>query len=232
MVKTVNQLDKTILNYLSFYDRVFLVSFLENYHYGQIPDGVLWVQYDENDNICGVVGCCNNKSVYFSSQKEFSEELKLVLTQNVVSECDLPYNKIDKIYLMNILLENPERKTGKDWKKFGEISALWGKNVTINTEHKQYLNIKGLCEGVLTTVNSLVVGGGYISNGGDFAFISDVITKSEYRNRGVGSEIVKKLLNCSRAKNVFLLSEEKNRKFYENLGFLPIREYEIYEKVE
>ena len=51
--------------------------------------------------------------------------------------------------------------------------------------------------------------------------------KTQYRNRGQGTAIVKKLLTLSPCENVYLVCEEHNLDFYENIGFEKVGE--IYE---
>ena len=62
----------------------------------------------------------------------------------------------------------------------------------------------------------------FIHNGGKVGHIEDVATRKGYEGRGIGKEIIKKLITISRERGcykVILDCDEKVSKFYEKIGF-------------
>src|ERR1044072_2330563 len=62
----------------------------------------------------------------------------------------------------------------------------------------------------------------FIHNGGKVGHIEDVATRKGYEVRGIGKEIIKKLITISRERGcykVILDCDEKVFKFYEKIGF-------------
>lgn len=62
----------------------------------------------------------------------------------------------------------------------------------------------------------------FIHNGGKVGHIEDVVTRKGYEGRGIGKEIIKKLITISRERGcykIILDCDEKVSKFYEKIGF-------------
>ena len=93
-----------------------------------------------------------------------------------------------------------------------------------------FFNLKGICEGVLINENGEDISGGFITFANNFAVITDVFTKEEYRGKGYGRRLVENLLNCSTKENVYLTSKEHNLPFYKKLGFNVVKEIYTYKK--
>jgi ribosomal protein S18 acetylase RimI-like enzyme len=60
------------------------------------------------------------------------------------------------------------------------------------------------------------------------AYIQDLVILSEYRSKGIGKKIVKKLISYCRSKNIHwiaLIAEPNQEGFYENIGFKQMKNY-------
>ena len=227
MVKSVNFLNKLIFNYLGKENTAILLSQTGFFMDCELVDGALWAQYDENNNITAIISGDNEKCVAFISENADFEELSFVINGSVLSSDKLPYKQIDKKYLMHISLENIIGEKGIKYTQYSKIEKLNDKLTPEHTTVKQFLHLKGCCEGAVIEKGLHTISGGFISFNKDLAFISDVFVKEKYRGQGYGKAIVKKLLSISPRKDVYLISREHNVKFYEKLGFSIVKD--IYE---
>ena len=215
MVKSVNFLNKLIFNYLGKENTAILLSQTGFFVDCELVDGALWAQYDENNNITAIISGDNEKCVAFISENADFEELSFVINGSVLSSDKLPYKQIDKKYLMHISLENIIGEKGIKYTQYSKIEKLNDKLTPEHTTVKQFLHLKGCCEGAVIEKGLHTISGGFISFNKDLAFISDVFVKEKYRGQGYGKAIVKKLLSISPRKDVYLISREHNVKFYE-----------------
>ena len=118
-------------------------------------------------------------------------------------------------------------------KSLQKIKALDGSKFSENADLvalKMFFNLKGICEGVLINENGEDISGGFITFANNFAVITDVFAKEEYRGKGYGRRLVENLLNCSTKENVYLTSKEHNLPFYKKLGFNVVKEIFTYKK--
>ncbi len=234
MVKAVQFIDKTIFNYLGEENSVILLAYTNLYLKERLNDGVLWMQTDENDCITAVVATGENgKCLVFAEENADFDELNFILNDEFTSPCSLPFEQTDKKHLLNKKIDFPKHKKGIDYKDFAKIKALDGSDLAENRDLvalKMFFNLKGICEGALVSENNEAISGGFISFANDFAVITDVFTKEEYRGRGYGKCLVEKLLNCSAKENVYLTSKEHNLPFYKKLGFTVVKEIYEYKK--
>ena len=227
MVKSVNFLNKLIFNYLGKENTAILLSQTGFFIDCELVDGALWAQYDENNNTTAIVSGDNERCVAFASENADFEELSFVINGSVLSSDKLPYKQIDKKYLMHISLKNIIGEKGIKYTQYSKIEKLNDKLTPEHTTVKQFLHLKGCCEGAVIEKGLHTISGGFISFNKDLAFISDIFTKEKYRGQGYGKAIVKKLLSISPRKDVYLISREHNVKFYEKLGFSIVKD--IYE---
>lgn len=227
MVKSVNFLNKLIFNYLGKENTAILLSQTGFFMDCELVDGALLAQYDENNNVTAIISGDNERCVAFASENADFEELSFVINGSVLSSDKLPYKQIDKKYLMRISLENIIGEKGIKYTQYSKIEKLNDKLTPEHTTVKQFLHLKGCCEGAVIEKGLHTISGGFISFNKDLAFISDVFVKEKYRGQGYGKAIVKKLLNTSPRKDVYLISREHNVKFYEKLGFSIVKD--IYE---
>ena len=227
MVKSVNFLNKLIFNYLGKENTAILLSQTGFFIDCELVDGALWAQYDENNNITAIISGDNERCVAFASENADFEELSFVINGSVLSSDKLPYKQIDKKYLMHISLENIIGEKGIKYTQYSKIEKLNDKLTPEHTTVKQFLHLKGCCEGAVIEKGLHTISGGFISFNKDLAFVSDVFVKEKYRGQGYGKAIVKKLLSISPRKDVYLISREHNVKFYEKLGFSIVKD--IYE---
>lgn len=227
MVKSVNFLNKLIFNYLGKENTAILLSQTGFFMDCELVDGALWAQYDENNNITAIISGDNERCVAFASENADFEELSFVINGSVLSSDKLLYKQIDKKYLMHISLENIIGEKGIKYTQYSKIEKLNDKLTPEHTTVKQFLHLKGCCEGAVIEKGLHTISGGFISFNKDLAFVSDVFVKEKYRGQGYGKAIVKKLLSISPRKDVYLISREHNVKFYEKLGFSIVKD--IYE---
>jgi GNAT superfamily N-acetyltransferase len=81
-----------------------------------------------------------------------------------------------------------------------------------------------------------VVGmGRAISDGHSDAYIQDVVVLKEYRGKGIGAQLVKRLAEHCTAQGLLwvgLVAEPGTTPFYEALGFKPLKNYQpmLYQK--
>ena len=227
MVKSVNFLNKLIFNYLGKENTAILLSQTGFFIDCELVDGALWAQFNDDKQITAIISGDNEKCVAFVSENADFEELSFVINGSVLSSDKLPYKQIDKKYLMHISLENIIGEKGIKYTQYSKIEKLNDKLTPEHTTVKQFLHLKGCCEGAVIEKGLHTISGGFISFNKDLAFVSDVFVKEKYRGQGYGKVIVKKLLSISPRKDVYLISREHNVKFYEKLGFSIVKD--IYE---
>ena len=227
MVKSINFLNELIFNYLGKENAAILLSQTGFFIDCELNDGALWAQFNDENQITAIISGDNERCVAFASENADFEELSFVINDSVLSTDKLPYKKIDKKHLMHISLEEIVAEKGMKYTQYNKIEKLNDKLTTDNTTIKKFLHLKGCCEGAVIEKGLQTISGGFISFNKDLAFISDIFTKEKYRGQGYGKAIVKKLLNISPRKDVYLISRDYNVKFYEKLGFSIVKE--IYE---
>lgn len=227
MVKSINFLDKLIFDYLGKDNTALFLSQTGFFMDCELNDGVLWAQVDDENKITAIVSGDNDRCVAFASEKADFEELAFVLNGSIFSTDNLPYNRIDKKYLMHISLDEINGEKGIKYTQYNKIEKLNDKLTPDQTMLKQFLHLKGCCEGAVIEKHLQTISGGFISFNKDLALITDVFTKEKYRGQGYGKAIVKKLLTLSPRKDVYLVSRDYNVKFYEKIGFKVAKE--IYE---
>lgn len=227
MVKSINFLDKLIFNYLGKERSAILLSQTGFFIDCELVDGVLWAQFNDDNQITAIISGDNENSVVSASENADFEELSFVINGSVLSSDNLPYKRIDKKYLMHVSLENVIGEKGIKYTQYSKIEKLNDKLTPEHTNVKKFLHLKGCCEGAVIEKGLHTISGGFISFNKDLAFISDVFTKEKYRGQGYGKAIVKKLLTLSPKKDVYLISRDYNVKFYEKLGFKVVKN--IYE---
>ncbi|MFC1887071.1 GNAT family N-acetyltransferase [Thermodesulfobacteriota bacterium] len=76
---------------------------------------------------------------------------------------------------------------------------------------------------VIATVGNEIIGmGRAISDGASDSYLQDITVKASYRNQGVGSQIIERLvrrLNSAGLKWIGLIAERGSHEFYSRLGF-------------
>lgn len=227
MVKSINFLDKLIFDYLGKDNTALLLSQTGFFLDCELNDGVLWAQFNEENKITAIISGENDRCVAFASEDADFEELSFVLNGSVFSTDKLPFEQIDKKYLMRISLDEIIGEKGIKYTHYNKIEKL---NTNLTPEHtqvKQFLNLSGCCEGAVVEKMLQTISGGFISFNKDLALITDVFTKEKHRGQGYGRAIVEKLLKLSPRQDVYLVSRDYNVKFYEKLGFSIAKE--IYE---
>lgn len=234
MVKSVEFPEKTIFNYLGETDSAIFLAYTNLYLEERLNDGVVWVQTDETNSITSVVATGEKgKCLVFAEENADFDELMFILNKEFASPNFLPFQRIDKKYLLHKKLNSVKGEKGIDYKDFAKIKSLDGSNFAEFSDLvalKMFFNLKGVCEGVLVTEKNEDISGGFISFSDNFAVITDVFTKEAYRGKGYGKALVENLLNCSTKKNVYLTSKEHNLEFYKKLGFEVVKEIFEYTK--
>ena len=221
MVKSIDFIDESIFNYLGEDDYAVFIATTGLCDDIRLDDGVVWVQYNENNDITAVAATGkNDKKLVFSSDNAHIDELKFITGDN-------DKNALDKKYLLKKSVVNSVVEKGVDKTLYRRIKNLNKETVEANGEisaFKMVLNSLGKCEGALISANDTDVSGGFITFSQKISLITDIYTNEQYRNKGYGKEIVEKLLNLSVNKNVYLISKENNLEFYKKCGFDIVKE--------
>lgn len=233
MVKSVEFLSQTIINYLGEERLALLCAYTDIFPDERLSDGVLWIQLDENDITSVAAVGDKGKTLVFTSEKTDFTELSFILGDKIASPDKLPFNAVDKKYLLNVnsIFDSVEKDA--DTEDFVRIKMLetHDMNEALHTiAPKIYRAKRNDCKCAVITENGEIISGGFVSRCGDFSVITDVFTKSEYRKKGNGTALVKKLLKLFEVKKTYLLCEEKNLKFYEKIGFEIVKSIYEYEK--
>lgn len=220
MVKSIEFIDKSIFDYLGKDDYATLIALTGLCDGIRLNEGVVWVQYDEKQQITAVFAISRNgKSLIFADENADKEELSFI--------ADSKTEEIDKKYLLKKTVTCGDNKTGIDRTEYGKIKAL---NLADKDKHneivafKKLLNSMGKCEGVLLSDENEIVGGGFITFSQKISLITDVYINEKHRGKGYGRKVAEKLLNLSTTEDVYLVSKEHNLEFYKKCGFEIVKE--------
>lgn len=225
MVKSVDFIDESIFNYLGKDEYATLIALTGLCDGIRLNEGVVWVQYNEDDHITAVVTTSRNgKSLVFTDENSDKSEQEFIIEKDDEMQ-------IDKKYLLrkSVLCENPEK--GIERAEYIKIKSL---NCEDKDKHndivafKSLLNSMGKCEGAIIGNDTELISGGFITFSQKISLITDIYTNEKYRNQGYGKKIVEKLLKLSKNKNVYLVSKEHNLEFYKKCGFEIVKEIYDY----
>ncbi len=225
MVKSVDFIDKSIFNYLGEEDYATFIALTGLCDGIRLNDGVVWVQYNDENNITAVVATSRNgKSLVFADENSDKTELDFIVDNGDETQ-------IDEKYLLrkSVVNENPEKGINKA--DYIRIKSLNSEDKDKHNEivaFKSLLNSMGKCEGAVISHNDEILSGGFITFSQKISLITDVYTNDRYRNQGYGKKIVEKLLKLSRNENVYLVSKEHNLEFYKKCGFEIVKEIYDY----
>lgn len=221
MVKSIDFIDESIFNYLGADDYAVFIATIGFCDGIRLNDGVVWVQYDENNRITAVVATGkNDRKLVFSSDDADAQELQFIIGDN-------DKNELDKKYLLKKTVINSVVEKGVDKSLYLRIKNLNKETPETNGEisvFKALLNSMGKCEGALISVDNIDMSGGFITFSQKISLITDIYTNEQYRNKGYGKGIVEKLLKLSTNGNVYLISKEHNLEFYQKCGFEIVKE--------
>lgn len=225
MVKSLQFIDESIFNYLGaddYAEFIALTGFCDGI---RLNDGVVWVQYNENDEITAIVTKSRNgKNLVFASGSSDKAEL------DFVSEKD-DEARIDKKYLLKKITTCENSEKGIDKADYLKIKSLNSEDEDKHNDivaFKSLLNSLGKCEGAIIFDGKEVVSGGFITFSQKISLITDIYTNTKYRKQGYGKRIVENLLRLSKNENVYLVSKEHNLEFYKKCGFEIAKEIYDY----
>lgn len=213
--------DKLIFNYLNKDCSALLSCITEYYPNCFLENGVFAMQYEKNTPV-SLICCGGSFSLIFTSEKSDFNELLFTVGSEVHSPNILPLPKAGEYYLLKKSVLPVQNSMNENKCKYEDFRAVLGLNKANETVNLQYLFKKGSIIPSLFSENGENIGGGIIINSENYAVISHVFVKEEFRRKGVGMQIVKNLLKYSENKNVYLLSEKNNLEFYGRLGFVPV----------
>ena len=220
MVKSLDFIDKSIFDYLGKDDYAQFIALTGLCDGIRLNDGVVWVQYDENQHITAIISTSRNgKSLVFANENADIDELNFVMDDEKI--------EIDKKYLLRKTASCSAAEKGLDRSEYWKIKDL---NDADREKHheivalKMLLNSMGKCEGAVIKENDQVISAGFITFSQKMSLITDVYTNETYRGKGYGKMIVEKLLNLSINKDVYLVSKEHNLEFYKKCGFEIVKE--------
>jgi len=126
-----------------------------------------------------------------------------------------------------------EVKVVKSWPENDIVKLYkaggWWKNSYAPSKIKYLIKGSFAFVVVIDKTNKKTIGmGRLISDGTSDAYIQDVVVLPEYRDRGIGSMIIKALLDYCLSKQVLwigLIAEPNQDKFYSNLNFKVMKKY-------
>lgn len=225
MVKSIDFIDESIFNYLGEEDYATFIALTGLCDEIRLNNGVVWVQYNDNNDITAVVATSKNgKSLVFADEKSDKEELGFIADEN-------DELRIDKKYLMrkSVNFNNPEK--GIDRADYMKIKGLNSDDKDRHNDivaFKSLLNSMGKCEGAIISKDNEILSGGFITFSQKASLITDIYTNDKNRNQGYGKQIVEKLLKLSKNENVYLVSKEHNLEFYKKCGFEIVKEIYDY----
>lgn len=103
--------------------------------------------------------------------------------------------------------------------------AGWWESPHANRDHVRRIIAGSHCF-LQAVVNEKIIGmGRAISDGESDAYIQDITVKTTHRNKGIGSQIVKRLaekIEADGLKWIGLIAERNTHGFYERIGFKPM----------
>ena len=220
MVKSLDFIDESIFNYLGKDDYAEFIALIGLCDKIRLNDGVVWVQFDENEQITALVATSRNgRSLVFARDNADREELEFVI--------DNENDEIDKKYLLRKSASCNGIEKGINKSEYWKIKDLNNDDREKHNEIialKMLLNSMGKCEGAVVSEDNRVVSGGFITFSQKTSIITDVYTENTYRGKGYGKALVEKLLNLSINEDVYLVSKEHNLDFYKKCGFEIVKE--------
>ncbi|MBQ8767398.1 MAG: GNAT family N-acetyltransferase [Clostridia bacterium] len=225
MVKSVDYIGESIFNYLGEDNYATFIALTGLCDGIRLNDGVVWVQYDDNNDITAVIATSKNgKSLVFADDKSDKTELDFIIRENDSTQ-------IDKKYLLrkSVMCDNPQKGINRaDYMKIKSLNNDDKDKHNDIVAFKSLLNSMGKCEGAVINDKNEVISGGFITFSQKISLITDIYTDEKHRNKGYGKQIVEKLLNLSKNENVYLVSKEHNLKFYKKCGFEIVKEIYDY----
>ena len=225
MVKSLQIIDESIFNYLGMDDYAEFVALTGLCDGIRLNDGVVWVQYNENNEITAIVTKSRNgKNLVFASEDSDKAELDFVLEKDDEA-------RIDKKYLLKKIVPCEKPEKGIDKADYLKIKSLNSEDKDKHNDIvalKSLLNSLGKCEGAIISNENDVVSGGFITFSQKISLITDIYTNTKYRKQGYGKRIVENLLKLSKNENVYLVSKEHNLEFYKKCGFQIAKEIYDY----
>lgn len=225
MVKSLQIIDESIFNYLGEDDYAEFIALTGLCDGIRLNDGVVWVQYNENNELTAIVTKSRNgKNLIFAAGSSDKTELDFVTEKD-------DDTRVDKKYLLKKIIpcESPEK--GIDKADYIKIKSLNNEDKDKHNDivaFKALLNSMGKCEGAIISHENDIVSGGFITFSQKVSIITDVYTNEKYRNHGYGKGLVENLLKLSVNKNVYLVSKEHNLEFYKKCGFEIAKEIYDY----
>lgn len=209
-----------IFNYLDDNCSALLSAVTEYYPNCFLEDGVFAMQNEENTPV-SLICHGGSFSLVFASDKSDFNELLFTLDGEIHSPNILPFPKNGEYFLLKKTIVPVQNSIPENKCKYEDFRTILGFNESEETVNLQYLFKKGRAVPFVFAENGENAGGGIIINSEKYAVISHVFVKEEFRRKGVGTQLVKNLLEHSENKNVYLLSEKSNLEFYGKLGFVP-----------
>lgn len=222
MVKFLSGNDtELIFNYLDDNCSALLSAVTEYYPNCFLEDGVFAMQYEENTP-ASLICHGGSFSLVFNSDKSDFDEILFTVGSEFHSPNILPLPQTGEYFLLKKSVVPVQNSISENNCKYEDFRTVLGLNESVETVNLQYLFKKGCAVPFVFAENGENAGVGMIVNSDEYAVISHVFVKEEFRRNGVGTQLVKNLLKRSESENVYLLSEKNNLEFYGRLGFTPV----------
>lgn len=222
MVKFLSGNDaELIFNYLDDNCSALLSAVTEFYPDCYLENGVFAMQYEENTP-ASLICHGGSFSLVFTSEKSDFNELLFTAGGKIHSPNILLLPKTGEYFLLKKSVVPVQNSIPENNCKYEDFRTVLGLNESVETVNLQCLFKKGCAVPFVFAENGENAGVGMIVNSDEYAVISHVFVKEEFRRNGVGTQLVKNLLKRSESENVYLLSEKNNLEFYGRLGFTPV----------
>jgi ribosomal protein S18 acetylase RimI-like enzyme len=146
--------------------------------------------------------------------------MPLLLNNNMINMEQITYREAAENDISDILELYKQLFPENDELPLPKAREIW-KDI-INKKIKYFIAINDKNKIIATAFLAIIPN---LTIKGDFGVIGNVITDRKYRKRGIGSEIIKNILDYAKRNNCFFVTVESNRNrteaqsFYKDLGF-------------
>ncbi|MBX9402773.1 GNAT family N-acetyltransferase [Lysobacter sp. BMK333-48F3] len=112
---------------------------------------------------------------------------------------------------------------GLDWEELSELYRIAPLGIK-SAEHLRAVYGASLHAALLRDEGRLIGAGRALADGRDCAYLADIVVHPDYQGRGLGQQIVERLVARAQGHRKILLYAQPGKEgFYRKLGFRPMR---------